>query len=151
MQRVSVFLDTNILVYAHDELSPFHNKCALLLDLVISNEIGGIIAEQNVMELYRILTNATAMKGKPLSPHDAKSLIETTYLSGNFKIVYPIERTLKRTIELANLKKISSAKIFDVRLYTQALECKPTYFITYNIDDFINLGDLTLKTPDELI
>jgi len=24
-------------------------------------------------------------------------------------------------------------------------------FVTYNIDDFKNLGDLTLKTPDEII
>ena len=151
MQRVSVFLDTNILVYAHDELSPFHNKCALLLDSVINNEIKGIIAEQNVMELYRILTNAAAMEGKPLTPHEAKSLIDATYLSGNFKIAYPTKRTLKRTIELANLKRVSSAKIFDVRLYVQALQHRPTYFVTYNIDDFIKLGDLTLKIPDELV
>lgn len=151
MQRVSVFLDTNILVYAHDELSPFHNKCALLLDSVINKEIKGIIAEQNVIELYRILTNAAAMDGKPLSSHEAKSLIETTYLSGNFKIVYPTKNTLKRTIELANLKRISSAKIFDVRLYVQALQHRPTYFVTHNINDFINLGDLTLKKPDELM
>ncbi len=39
MQRVSVFFDTNILIYAHDELSPFHEKSALLLDLAISGEI----------------------------------------------------------------------------------------------------------------
>jgi hypothetical protein len=57
------------------------------------------------MELYRILTNAIAMTGKPLSPPEAKSLIETTYLSGNVKIVYPSRDTMKKTIEIAGLKK----------------------------------------------
>jgi hypothetical protein len=39
MQGVSVFFDTNVLVYAHDELSPFHDNSSLLLDLVINKDI----------------------------------------------------------------------------------------------------------------
>jgi predicted nucleic acid-binding protein len=151
MQKISVFFDTNVLVYAHDELSPFHEKSAILLDLAINKEVKGIISEQNIIELYRILTNPSAMRGKPLSPTEVKSLFEETYLSGNFKIVYPTKDTLKRTIEIAHLKNLSSVRIFDVRLYAQALRYKPTYFVTYNINDFKNLGDLTLKTPDEII
>lgn len=151
MQKVSVFFDTNVLVYAHDELSPFHEKSALLLDLAISKEITGIVSEQNIMELYRILTNAAAMSGKPLSPSEAKTLIEETYLSGDLKIVYPSKETMKKTIEIASQKKLSSARIFDVRLYVQALQCEPVYFVTYNTSDFKNLGDLLLKTPDEII
>ncbi len=151
MQRVSVFFDTNVLVYAHDELSPFHENSALLLDLAIKKEITGIISEQNIMELYRILTNAAAMSGKPLSPSEAKSLIEETYLSGNLKVVYPSKETMKKTLEIASQKKLSSARIFDVRLYVQALQHKPTYFVSYNIEDFKNLGELPLKTPDEII
>lgn len=151
MQKVSVFFDTNVLVYAHDELSPFHENSALLLDLVIRKEIIGIVSEQNLMELYRILTNSSAMSGKPLSPSEAKSLIEETYLSGNLKVVYPSRDTIKRTLEIVSQKKLSSARIFDVRLYAQALQSKPTCFITYDIEDFKNLGDLTLKTPDEII
>ncbi|MDA8214527.1 MAG: hypothetical protein M0Z64_04515 [Nitrospiraceae bacterium] len=45
MQKISVFFDTNVLVYAHDELSPFHEKSALLLDLALGKEISGIISE----------------------------------------------------------------------------------------------------------
>src|SRR3989338_7653997 len=150
MQKISVFFDTNVLVYAHDELSPFHEKSATLLDLVINNEIRGIISEQNILELYRILTNPSAMRGKPLSPAEVKSLLEETYLSGKFKI-YPIKDTLKSTIDIAHLKNLSSARIFDIRLYAQTLRYKPTYFVTYNTDDFKNLDDLTLKTPDEII
>lgn len=150
MQRISVF-DTNVLVYAHDELSAFHEKSALLLDIALGKEISGIISEQNIIELYRILTNATAMRGKPLSPLEAKSLINDTYLSGNLKVVYPTKDILKKTIEIAAQKKVSSARVFDVRLYVLAQQQKPTYFVTYNTDDFKDFGDLTLKTPDEII
>jgi predicted nucleic acid-binding protein len=89
MQKVSVFFDTNVLVYAHDELSSFHKNSALLLDLALRKEITAIISEQNIIELYRILTNPSAMREKPLSPSEAKSLIEETYLSGNLRVVYP--------------------------------------------------------------
>ncbi|MFZ5998090.1 MAG: type II toxin-antitoxin system VapC family toxin [Nitrospirota bacterium] len=151
MQKISVFFDTNVLIYAHDELSPFHDKSALLLDLALGKEVVGIISEQNVMELYRILTNATAMSGKPLSPSEAKSLIEKTYLSGALKVVYPTKSTLKKTIEIAAQKRLSSARVFDVRLYVLAQQQGPTYFVTYNIEDFKNLGDLMIKTPDEIV
>ncbi len=151
MQGVSVFFDTNVLVYAHDELSPFHDNSALLLDLAIKKDITGIISEQNIMELYRILTNASAMSGKPLSPSEAKSLIDETYLSGDLKIVYPSKDTMKKTLEIVSRKKLSSARIFDVRLYVQALQHRPTYFVTYNTGDFKNLGDLPIKTPDEIV
>ena len=151
MQKISVFFDTNVLVYAHDELSAFHEKSALLLDLALGKEVSGIISEQNIMELYRILTNTTAMRGKPLSPLEAKTLIDDTYLSGNLKVAYPTKDILKKTIEIAAQKKVSSARVFDVRLYVLAQQHKPTYLVTYNIDDFKNLGDLIIKTPDEII
>jgi predicted nucleic acid-binding protein len=151
MPGVSLFFDTNILIYAHDELSPFHEKCGLLLDLALSGEIKGIISEQNIIELYRILTSEVAMSAKPLTPSIARSLIERTYLTGRFKIVYPTKETLKKTIEIAHLRRLSSARIFDVRLYVQALQHRPTYFVTYNIKDFKGLGDLVIKSPDEIV
>ena len=151
MQNISVFLDTNVLVYAHDEFSLFHEKSALLLDLAIEKEITGIISEQNVIELYRVITNETAMSGRPLSPSEAKTLIEDTYLSVAFTIAYPTRDTLEKTIEIAARRRLSSARIFDVRLYTVALEQKPTYFVTYNAEDFRNFGDLAIKTPDEIL
>lgn len=151
MQKISVFFDTNVLVYAHDELSPFHKNSALLLTLALQKDIAGIISEQNIMELYRILTNATAMRGKPLSPIIAKSLIEETYLTGSLKVAYPTNDTMKKTLEIVSQKNLISAKIFDVRLYVMALRQKPSCFVTYNIEDFKNLGALSVKTPDEIV
>jgi len=55
MSVIRVFFDTNFLVYAHDESSSFHTESAMLLTLALEvNKIQGIIAEQNLIELYRI-------------------------------------------------------------------------------------------------
>ena len=76
MSVIRVFFDTNILVYAHDESSLFHAESATLLNLALEEkEVRGVIAEQNLVELYKIITNASAMRGKPITPTDAKNLI----------------------------------------------------------------------------
>jgi hypothetical protein len=41
--------------------------------------------------------------------------------------------------------------VFDVKLYVQALQHRPTYLVTYNTKDFKNLGNLPVKTPDEIV
>lgn len=151
MPRISVFFDTNVLVYAHDELSTHHEKSAALLDLALDKAIHGIVSEQNIFELYRVLTNAVAMKGRPLSSAQVTSLVEETYLSGIIRVVYPTRETLKIALDIAQRTYLSSAKIFDARLYAQALLYSPTYFLTYDTEDFKHFGELTLKTPDDLV
>lgn len=71
MAKRRLLFDTNMLVYAHDELSPLHEPSAALLDLAIEREVSGFLAEQNLMELYRIVTSAVAMRGRPLSSLEA--------------------------------------------------------------------------------
>jgi predicted nucleic acid-binding protein len=80
-QKIRVLFDTNILVYAHDESATYHTDSAELLKLAIENQIQGILAEQNIIELYRILTNSVAMKGTPLTPLQTNNLINSIYLS----------------------------------------------------------------------
>ena len=67
-KKTRILFDTNILVYAHDEFALYHSESAELLKLAIENHIQGALAEQNIVELYRILTNSVAMKGTPLTP-----------------------------------------------------------------------------------
>ncbi|CAC5342035.1 MULTISPECIES: type II toxin-antitoxin system VapC family toxin [Planktothrix] len=115
-QKIRVLFDTNILVYAHDESATYHTDSAELLKLAIENQIQGILAEQNIIELYRILTNSVAMKGTPLTPLQTNNLINSIYLNGNFEILYPTKLTVEKVLELAVNNNVTSAKIFDIRL-----------------------------------
>lgn len=68
MSKTRILFDTNVLVYAHDVASRFHYESAALLLQVFQCNIQGVLAEQNIIELYRILTNPIAMTGNSLSP-----------------------------------------------------------------------------------
>jgi predicted nucleic acid-binding protein len=151
MNPTRIFLDTNILVYAHDTASVHHTDSATLLTRTFDADIQGVLAEQVLIELYRILTNSVAMVGRSLSPKQARSLIAGTYLSGTFEIIYPSATTIRRTLDLAVSKRITSAKIFDLRLAAVAAETSLDYFATYNLKDFQGVGTLTSVTPTQIL
>jgi predicted nucleic acid-binding protein len=151
MSQMRIFFDTNVLVYAHDRSSIHHVDSASLLAKVFEGKIQGILAEQNIIELYRILTDATAMTGKPLTPAQSKDLLDTTYLGSTFQIHYPTLPTIQETLSLAVKKTIKSAKIFDARIAVLAIDANVDYLATYNIKDFTNIDKIVPITPTQLL
>ena len=53
-QKIKVLFDTNILVYAHDEIITHYNTLTELLKFALDNQIQGVLVEQNIIELYRL-------------------------------------------------------------------------------------------------
>ncbi|NJL91751.1 MAG: PIN domain-containing protein [Coleofasciculaceae cyanobacterium SM2_1_6] len=150
MNQTRIFLDTNVLVYAHDSSSQHHIISANLLSAVFTGRFQAVLSEQNLLELYRILTNPIAMKGNSLSTSQVKNLIESTYLGGQFQIIYPTQAVLRQVLELAVQKNITSAKIFDLRLAAIALSTQVKFLITFNIKDFTGINGLTPLSPYEI-
>ncbi|BAU10017.1 hypothetical protein LEP3755_04950 [Leptolyngbya sp. NIES-3755] len=151
MSKTRILFDTNVLVYAHDATSQYHADSAALLLQVFQQDIQGVLAEQNIIELYRILTNPVAMTGNALTPKQAQSLLTATYLGGNFELIYPNLSTIDRLLNLAVTRNITSAKIFDLRLAAIALESQIDYFATYNIRDFQQINHLNAIEPPTLL
>lgn len=147
MSQTRIFLDTNVLVYAHDSSSQYHIDSANLVTMIFEGTLQGVIAEQNLIEIYRILTNSVAMRGNSLSAAQVKLLIQSTYLTGHFELAYPTEETIQKTLELAVQKNITSAKIFDLRLAAVTLSAQINYFATYNTKDFAEIDGLTTLLP----
>jgi predicted nucleic acid-binding protein len=151
MNKTRIFLDTNVLVYAHDTASQYHLESAELLTRILGGQWQGIIAEQTLIELYRILTNRTAMRNAPLSASQAHNLIQDVYWGQQFQIIYPDQSTLKKTLELAIQRNVVSAKIFDLRLAAVALSAGVDSFATYNVRDFQDIENLTVATPQQML
>ncbi len=151
MNPSKIFFDTNVLVYAHDRSSTYHKESALLLKLVFSHQVKGIIAEQNIIELYRVLTNSSAMREKPLTPLQATELITKTYRGGVFDIVYPNNLTIDKVMQLAVSGNVVSAKIFYIRLAALILGINIDYFASYNVKDFREIAGLNPLTPQEIL
>lgn len=82
MRRIRVFLDTNALVYAHGKNTLFHRDSASVLEEIYQGNITGCVSDQNLFELYRILTKPSAIKGFIFSVNDAYEIIKNNYLNG---------------------------------------------------------------------
>ena len=151
MAKIRLLFDTNVLVYAHDELSSFHEPSATLLDLAIEREVSAFLAEQNLMELYRIVTSSVAMQGRPLTSLEAKSLIEETYLTGAFRILYPSRAVFEKTMQLAVERGAVSARIFDLRLAAHAIVAGIPTIVTHNTSHFLGLRTPVPEIPAEIV
>ncbi len=87
-----VFVDTNILIYAHDlDAGAKHEKAAASLENLWEEETG-VLSTQVLQEFYVTVTRKIA---SPLSPLQARSIIEN-YL------VWPIMLNAPETILLAS-------------------------------------------------
>ena len=151
MSLIKIFFDTNVLVSAHDESASYHTESAELLQMVFDGKIQGIIAEQNIIETYRILTNTTAMKGNTLTALEARDLIFATYLGGASEILYPTRSTLERVLQLAVNGHVISTRIFDIRPAALILDAGVDFFATYNIRDFQGIPGLNPLTPVQIL
>jgi len=87
-----VFVDTNILIYAHDlDAGAKHEKAAASLENLWEEETG-VLSTQVLQEFYVTVTRKIA---SPLSPLQARSIIEN-YL------VWPVMLNAPETILLAS-------------------------------------------------
>lgn len=128
----TVFIDTNILVYATDDESPFHAKSLGILKKLMTDGIGFAIAPQIVREYLVVLTRG-------LSPDDptrlsalqnVKKFIETfTLLDENNETVARLQ-TIMENVAVGG-KQIHDANIVAVM---QANGVKR--LLTHNLDDF---------------
>ena len=140
-----VFLDTNILVYAADELSPFHRKAKEIRDKVGRERIKACISLQVLTEFYSAVTNTR--NEIPLSPKKAKKEIES-YLRNDFIIkLSPREKTIRRMIDLAQIKGVKGQNIYDTQIVATMLDNGIRRIYTNNDKDFVKFGEIEVVNP----
>lgn len=140
-----VFLDTNILVYAADELSPFHSKAKEIRDKAARGKSKACISLQVLTEFYSAVTNTK--NEIPLSPKKAKKEIES-YLRNDFIIkLSPREKTIRRMIDLAQIKGVKGQNIYDTRIVATMLDNGIKRIYTNNDKDFAGFGEIKVINP----
>jgi predicted nucleic acid-binding protein len=80
-------LDTNVLVYAADETSPFHEASRNLIDKGLRGEISLCIFPQIFYEFFAIVTDPKRVRN-PRSQHEAVSEIEKYYQTDDLFKMY---------------------------------------------------------------
>lgn len=135
-----VLFDSNVLVYVHNQDSPFYAASAKFLTLVITGEMRGVLAQQNLLEFYSIVTDARRVT-HPLSPHEAASLV-AAYLQSPFTIVVPTTQTAQLALTMSKHQHLVNGRIFDAYLAATMITNEVQVIVTANVKDFASFPEL---------
>ncbi len=141
-----ILLDTNILVYVHQALSPFHSQARAILERGLKEEVVLCICPQILMEFYSTITNPKRVTD-PVSQEEATIEIEKYFTSRKILKIYPQVDTLKRTIQLLKIYQVKQMVIFDLQLVATMLSNKIKRLYTFNRDDFSKFKEIEALEP----
>ena len=139
----SIFVDTNVLVYANNRESDLCDSSRIRL-----NELSGsgnplVISDQVIREYLVIMTRPGFIE-KPIS---TKSAIEDAErMKKEFTLIFPDSTSLENLIELLRKYEIKGKRIHDAALVSLMLANGIKDILTNNIDDFKSFKEITVHS-----
>jgi len=128
-------LDTNILVYANNEDSPFHGICKAIVERAVNGETRAAVSVQNLIELYAVITDKKRVE-HPLSPAKAAELVNFYKDQHNIQIIAPTVRTLETLTGLIKEHKPKAQSVFDLFIVATMMDNGVQAIYTVNSDHF---------------
>lgn len=141
-------LDTNVLIYAHNEGSSFHHKAAAFVMKAVAERdengrhVLGVTA-QVYAEFINVITRQTIEN--PLSLADAILVVEK-YIKAGIPIIHPRPTQLYTFLELAK-STTTRKKTFDLFLAATLKDNGIERLYTVNVDDFKDFSFLHVVNP----
>jgi len=140
-----ILFDTNILVYVHNRVSPYHKTAYLLETQVLEGKLQAAISTQNILEFYSTVTSPQKIN-LPLSPQEAGRVIHD-YLASPFQIIHPHAGDFDRALYFSIERKIKGRKIFDLYLIATMLSNGIETIYTANDKDFRIFKEINAINP----
>lgn len=142
----TVLLDTNVLVYAADKSSPFHQAAANLRDIGMDGEIPLCICPQVLNEFFAIIT-APKRVANPRSQDEARIEMEKYLNAESILKIYPGGEIIDKMIDLLKTYKVARQEIFDLQLVATMLLNNISRIYTFNTDDFYKFKEIEVLEP----
>jgi toxin-antitoxin system PIN domain toxin len=140
-------LDTNVLVYAADAGSPFHDAARELRDRGVRGEIPLVVSPQVLLEFFAVITHPRRVH-TPRSPQEASAEMAKYLRARRLRTIYPGPDLLQRVLALhAQHPHVARQDIFDLALVATMLANGMTRIYTYNQQHFAPFHELTVLTP----
>ena len=144
-----VFLDSNILVYAVNEKSPYYAGARAIFDVINKGELRVCLSPQVLGEFYAVITNPRKLE-RALSPQEAAGVVER-FLSSNAVLkLYPQKSTLGLTLKLVKHYQIKALDFFDAQIVATMLDNGVTTIYTVNEQDLAKFEEIKAVNPFEL-
>ena len=116
-----ILLNTNILLYRADEVSPHYETAKSLIGKGFAGGIHLCVCPQVLVEFFSVVTNPKRMTGKPLEPKEALEEVKRILYSENIAMICPEGDALNKTIELSEKYVLKGPKIFDAQIVATML------------------------------
>ncbi len=143
-------IDTNLLVYAHNQDSKLNEKAAVFLEKVMNElddegNLSVCLPTQVLVEFLNVITKSNLEK--PLSIAEAVIVVQD-YLDAGIKIIHQQETQIQTFLEL--LRSVTTRKkVFDVALAATLKDNAVSGLYTVNTQDFIEFDFLEVINPLE--
>lgn len=141
-------IDSNLLLYAYNEDSPWHRAAfAFISGLGLREDVA--VSEFVLMELYTLLRNPSVVR-RPLSPKEATGVIQAYRHHPRWALIGfdPDSVGLHDELwEIAAHQGFPRRRIYDVRLALSLRRQGITELATANVKDFSDFGFLRVWNP----
>jgi toxin-antitoxin system PIN domain toxin len=141
-------MDTNLLLYAYNVASPWHEAAFNWMSSIQRNE-DVAISELVLAELYGLLRNPAVLK-HPLKAHEAVEVIQTYRSHPRWRLIgFPAEsRPLHDAMwKRAAARGFAFRRLYDIRTALSMLAQGVTEFATVNVKDFDGIGFRRVWSP----
>ena len=140
-------IDTNILIYAHDNSSPFQTQALHLLENILERSVVAV-AELSLREFYAVVTDGRKLNN-PFSIDEAKDIISDIYASPKFFVCSTNQETWLNGYELVGKYNISRYQLDDLLIALSLADGGAEIIYTANIKDFKKFDFIEAVNPFE--
>jgi len=129
----NILLDTNILVYAFDETSEFHQKAS---ELFLNDENNLFVATKNISEFFAVCSKLNLDLNKTFGFYSD--------LKENCNILKPTDKSLDIFETLIKKYKPRGNRVYDIEIVSIMLANELKIVATANINDFKSIDEIQL-------
>ena len=140
----TIFIDTNILIYATNDDSPFKEKATSALDELMSRGIKRFISQQIIREYLVVFTRGVALDDAARSAalYNVGRFMETFFLLNESR------GTVTRLQAIVENSNVGGKQIHDANIVAVMQEYGIKRLLTHNLDDFKRYSDIEIMNLD---
>jgi toxin-antitoxin system PIN domain toxin len=143
---MKTLLDTNILVFAHNNDSPYHAKAKRIIADALDEKIAAYVTSQNLLEFYSVITSPRRVE-HPLSSLAAADIVNSYWESRKIMKVLSSGRAMATAVGLVKKHNITKNGVFDCYLAATMKENGIGKIYTQNVKDFKRYSFLEVVNP----
>jgi len=148
----SALLDTNVLVYALDQESPFHSAARTLLlraaDTAWQERL--CVTPQVLAEFFAVVTNPRRVRS-PRSPEEALRALEQFIALPNLTVLAVPVDVVSRWVPLVRAHRLGASRVFDAQLAATIVANGVRRIYTFDRAHFECFAELEVITPQQAI